>query len=159
MMIQIVWIDEKYINFLREYDKKVCFNKNESRPYVGVLFAVKGNKYFAPLSSPKDKFKKRKNDVDFMRIDAGNLGYINFNNMIPVPDNAILPRKIEHIKRTDYKKLLYKQLKWLKKHEEEIVYKASKLYKSYKNRTLRQNVYERCCNFFLLEKKMKGYVL
>jgi len=152
-----VWIDENYINFLREFDKKVCYNKDESRPYIGILFTVKTVMYFAPLSSPRDKFKKRKNDVDFMRIDGGKLGYINFNNMIPVTDNAILPKKIEDIKATNYKKLLYKQLNWFRKKEDEIVYKASKLYKSYKNRTLRQNVYERCCNFFLLEKKMKLY--
>ena len=156
-MIQIVWLNENYINFLREFDKKVRFNKNESRPYIGVLFTVKDVEYFAPLASPKDKFKKRKNDVDFMRIDAGKLGYINFNNMIPVASSAVLPRKIEDIQRSDYKKLLYKQLGWLRKNEDEIIYKATKLYKSYKNRTLRPNVYERCCNFFLLEKKMKGY--
>jgi len=84
---------------LRQFDKKVKFNKNESRPYVGALFNVKGTQYFAPLSSPKDKIKKRKDDVEFLRINRGKYGYINLNNMIPVPKSAILPKRIEDIKK------------------------------------------------------------
>ena len=45
-------------------------------------------KYFAPLSSPKQKHLKMKNDIDFYKLSNGKLGAINFNNMIPVPDGS-----------------------------------------------------------------------
>ena len=45
---------------------------------------VKENMYFVPVSSPKDKHLKMKNLVDFMKLDKGALGAINFNDMIPV---------------------------------------------------------------------------
>lgn len=43
-------------------------------------------KYFAPLSSPKPKHKRMKNMIDFFKIKDGELGAVNFNNMIPVTD-------------------------------------------------------------------------
>ena len=39
---------------------------------------------FAPLSSPKPKYKTIKNTLDLINIDNGDLGVINFNNMVPV---------------------------------------------------------------------------
>ena len=43
--------------------------------------------YFVPLSSPKEKHLKMKNTLDFLKLDNGKLGAINFNNMIPVTGN------------------------------------------------------------------------
>ena len=43
--------------------------------------------YFAPLSSPKPKHKNMKNTLDFFKIKNGELGAVNFNNMIPVNKN------------------------------------------------------------------------
>lgn len=97
-----------------------------------------------------------KNCEDFMRIDSGKLGAINFNNMIPLVDSAIIDIDINKCE-LKYKILLNKQLKFFKKKELEIIYKASKLYKAYKTKTLRSQVYIRCCNFLLLEKKSKHY--
>ena len=36
-------------------------NKNESRPYIGILLEVNGMNYIAPLASPKEKHKSIKN--------------------------------------------------------------------------------------------------
>ncbi len=47
-------------------------------------------KYYAPLTSPKPKHLKMKNGKDFRKINGGQYGAINFNNMIPVPDSALL---------------------------------------------------------------------
>ena len=58
--------------------------EKELRPFVGVLFEIDGFEYFAPLSSPKPKHKNMKNTIDFFKIKGGELGAINFNNMIPV---------------------------------------------------------------------------
>lgn len=42
---------------------------------------MNNKEYFGPLSSPKEKHKKMKTNIDFFKIDKGNLGIINFNNI------------------------------------------------------------------------------
>ena len=84
--LQIVRVNSKYCDYLREFDNKVIYNNNgkELRPFIGILFNIENIEYFAPLSSPKPKHKKMKNTIDFFKIKNGELGAVNFNNMIPV---------------------------------------------------------------------------
>lgn len=42
-------IKDDYIRYLRQYDFKVADNKNESRPYVGIVLEINDTKYYAPL--------------------------------------------------------------------------------------------------------------
>lgn len=42
------------------------------------------------LTFPKKKHKVMKNDIDFRKIDGGNLGAINLNNMIPVKNSCLM---------------------------------------------------------------------
>lgn len=156
-MIRLVNIDSKYVRFLFSIDKKVMYNKGQKRPYIGILFEVRGHKYYAPLTSPKEKFLTMKNDVDFMRIKGGKLGAINFNNMIPVCESAISPINTSEIQDIKYKMLLINQIKFFDEYETEIVNRATKLYKAYKAKKLRKSVEARCCNFFNLEKSIKKY--
>ena len=62
---KIVRVDSDYCDYLRMYDDKVVYNKNEKelRPFVGILFMIGMCEYFAPLSSPKPKHKKMKNYI------------------------------------------------------------------------------------------------
>ena len=87
--LKIVKIDSKYCDFLRKYDNKVIYNfgMKDLRPFVGVLFEINKCEYFAPLSSPKLKHKILRNTINLIKIDNGNYGVINFNNMIPVTAN------------------------------------------------------------------------
>lgn len=155
----IVRIDYKYCDFLREFDNRVIYNSGfkELRPFIGVLFEVNNFKYFAPLSSPKLKHKRMKNMIDFVRIDNGNLGVVNFNNMIPVQeDNYVkvdlnaIPLTVSELK---YQNLLKSQLAWLNKNIKSIKNKSTSLYQNYLESTLPTNIRNRCCNFQLLEKK------
>ena len=84
--LEIVCINSKYCDYLRNFDNKVIYNFNgkEMRPFIGILFKVNDCEYFAPLSSPKSKHKQMRNTLDFFKIKDGELGVINFNNMIPV---------------------------------------------------------------------------
>lgn len=84
--LKIVRVNPEYCDYLRKYDNKVAYNKNEKelRPFIGILFKIDTCEYFAPLSSPKLKHKNMKNTVDFFKIKDGELGAVNFNNMIPV---------------------------------------------------------------------------
>lgn len=118
---------------------------------------MRGHKYYAPLTHPKEKFKTMKNDVDFMRIEGGTLGAINFNNMIPVVDCAVEKINTNEIKDWKYKLLLINQIRFFDLHDTEIVDRATKLYRSIKQGTARDAVKKRCCDFALLEKKSKLY--
>ena len=156
-MIRLVYVDSKYIKYLYSFDNRVMFNKGQRRPYLGILFQVKGHKYYAPLTHPKEKFKSMKNSQDFIRIEGGLLGAINLNNMIPVVDSAVQVINIREIEDWKYKMLLINQIKFFDDHELDIVNRATKLYKAHKLKRLRQTIYQRCCDFAMLETKSKLY--
>jgi protein AbiQ len=107
-------IKDDYIRFLRNYDDKVAENKKESRPYVGVVLEIDGVKYYAPFTSPKPKHQKMKNGKDFRKINQGRYGAINFNNMIPVPDAALLEKDIANETDRQYRRLLQNQYSAIK---------------------------------------------
>lgn len=159
----IVQVDYKYCNYLRNFDNKVPYNSNDkrNRPFIGVLFKVGELEYFTPLSSPKEKHKKMKNNIDFSKIDRGNLGAINFNNMIPVKkacyEEFNLYAKPKNVKEEQYYHLLYLQLLWLNRNYDNITKKAITLYNNYLTKKLPKSVYNRCCNFVLLEEMCKKY--
>jgi len=48
----LVYIEDRYITYLRQFDHRVLLNKSH-RPYIGIILkAVKMN-YFAPLITAK----------------------------------------------------------------------------------------------------------
>lgn len=53
----------------------------KKQPFIGIVFNIGEILYFAPLTSPKPKFKKLNNKIDFYKLKNGELGAINFNNM------------------------------------------------------------------------------
>ena len=156
---KIVKIDQEYCDYLRNFDNKVMYNKGtkELRPFIGILFKVENFEYYAPLSSPKPKHKKMKDNIDFIKINNGNLGVVNFNNMIPVTSNNYeeidLNKKANSIAELKRQNLLKYQLVWLNQNKYKVNAKALRLYKNYKNNLLGYKVKIRCCNFILLEEK------
>ena len=88
--MRIYIVKEDYINYLKKFDDNIRDNKNESRPYIGILLEVNGMNYIAPLASPKEKHKSMKNNIDFFKLENGDLGVINLNNMIPVHKENIV---------------------------------------------------------------------
>lgn len=159
----LVKVDTKYCDYLREYDYRVSYNKGtkELRPFIGVIFMIGEIKYFAPLSSPKEKHLKMKNTIDFLKIKNGELGAINFNNMIPVltTNYTLLDLDKSYKRKGDklYNKLLQEQLLWLNSNKKQVKTKAIKLYQLYISNKLSDNIKERCCNYKLLEEKCIEY--
>lgn len=136
MQFSFFMVDAQYCDFLRESDPRVPYtmDKKSTRPFVGIVFEVNGFHYYAPLTSPKPKHIHMKNQIGFLKIQSGELGAINFNNMIPVPADCL--RKVElHIVGTDtkvdidYKNLLINQLSWCNSHKEIILKQSEKLYR------------------------------
>lgn len=155
----IVQVDYNYCDFLRKFDERVPYNygKKELRPFIGILFKVGELDYFAPLSSPKKKHLTMEDGVDFIKIDKGRLGAINFNNMIPVIKESYHKVDVNDVDNINYKKMLIKQLRWLNRYYITICDKAKLLYDLYKNNRLNLKVRKRCCNFILLEEKCIKY--
>lgn len=160
---KIVKVDSKYCDYLRQFDNRVAYNagSKEMRPFIGILFVVNGCEYFAPLSSPKVKHLHMKNNLDFVKIDKGNYGVVNFNNMIPVTSNnyelfdlKATPKDTYELK---WQNLLKTQLLWLNKNIKKVKGKAFNLYDKYKNNKLDERIKKRCCNFILLEEKCNEY--
>lgn len=157
---KIVKVDSKYCDYLRQYDNKVSYNAGtkDLRPFIGVLFMIDKCEYFAPLSSPKPKHSKLKNTLDLIKIENGNYGVVNFNNMIPVMDKNYvifdLNKKTENRAENFRLELLRNQLRWLTANKKDVNTKSKLLYNLYKSNKLPKNVKDRCCNFPLLEEKM-----
>lgn len=161
--LKIVRVNSDYCNYLRRFDNRVSYNENEKelRPFIGILFQIDTYEYFAPLSSPKSKHKNMKNTVDFFKIKGGELGAVNFNNMIPVNKNNYslvdLNKETLTIAELKYQKLLIEQLDWLNANYRQVKNKSFKLYQLYNNGKLPQTIKLRCCNFKLLEEKCVEY--
>ena len=161
--LKIVSIDSDYCDYLRKFDNKVAYNKNEKelRPFIGILFQIENCEYFAPLSSPKPKHKNMKNTLDFFKIKDGELGAVNFNNMIPVKKENYkiidLNKNTITLEELKYQKLLREQLNWLNSNYKQVKNKSFKLYKLYNSGKLPENIKSRCCNFKILEEKCEKY--
>ena len=76
-----------------------------------------------------------KNTLDFIKIQGGELGALNFNNMIPVSiDNyslVDLNKETLTVSEMKYQKLLREQLAWLNANYNQVKNKSFKLYKLY----------------------------
>ena len=107
-------VNPSYCDFLRQFDKCVPYNfdKKDTRPFVGVLIKINDSLYYAPLTSPKPKHLKMKNQLDFIKIKGGELGAINLNNMIPIPQSELKEISFSSYSDDKYKSLLQNQWEW-----------------------------------------------
>ena len=68
--------------------------------------------------------KAMKTTLDFIKIDCGNLGTINFNNMLPVTNKNIIKLDLDKECFTKleekYTKMLKEQLFWLKRNADKL---------------------------------------
>ena len=166
--LYFITLTSNYLKYLGIYENKVSLKAN--RPFIGIVFKVNNKEYFAPLSSPKEKHKRMKTNIDFFKIDKGNLGIINFNNMIPVINNDICRNKLDlemlsKSLNTDdikYFRLLKNQLKYFEKNKNIILAKAEKIYNIFtknleKLSESQKKMYRRVNNFKVLEHASKEF--
>jgi protein AbiQ len=160
---------DEYINFCRRYDTKVQKNKEDERKfvkkYLGIVLHINDIKYYVPLSSYKpEKHDNMKEAIDFIKIEDKDDKYavLNLNNMIPVPDEAIisfniniLPNKTQDERK--YRDLLRNEWNICKRKKDKIIKNALKIYDMMK-KNKPENIVKRCCNFILLEEKIQEYL-
>jgi protein AbiQ len=165
MRLSFFRVEPSYVDFLRQEDGRVPFASGikARRPFVGIVLAVNGIDYYAPLTSPKVKHLKMKNQVDFLKINEGKWGAINLNNMIPVVPASLL--KVDLKIRPDdapdeqaYKTLLANQLSWCNQHRDHIRAQAVKLHSLIISGEARPELSKRCCNFSLDEQRCTAWV-
>lgn len=158
-------VNNNYINYLSKFDKHIAYNKDEKRPYIGVVLIVEEHYYFAPMFSPKQKHKTYKDNLSFFKIinekNKNNLGMIKFSNMIPVPQEEVNLLDMKD-KSYGYKRLLSEQYSYINRtnNKRKIMEKAEKIYSIVTNdkRSKMNKFYkELSCNFKLLEEKCLEY--
>lgn len=149
-------IDDEYIEYLYQFDKKVPYNKNSKRPYIGIVLEIKGTKYFAPMFSPKQQHSKYKANATHINID-NNLGMIKLNNMIPVNEKDLRLIEFNKIQDRKYKNLLIQQNNFIQLNTDKIREMANKLYEFV---TVEKKAFflQISCDFKLLEQKLKEYI-
>ncbi|MEQ0076547.1 type III toxin-antitoxin system ToxN/AbiQ family toxin [Klebsiella sp. CN_Kp118] len=154
-------IADSYINHLVACDQHVYKNKG-TRPYIGVVLEVNGVEFLAPLTSYKEKQDKIPNNspLIFKMYELGNeenkLGMVQLNNMVPVLSSEV---KLLDLSTLDakYQNLLNIQQQFLRKNQEELQKKASKLYKIV-SKGFAKGIINLCCDFKALEAAMAAYV-
>lgn len=165
MHLSFYTVNSDYCDYLRQFDKRVPYTMQQksTRPFLGVLLEINGHTYYAPLSSPKPKHQKMKNQLDFIKINQGYWGAINLNNMIPIaPEMATKVNPNELSRNYDnekYRNLLNNQLSWCNSNKDYIVKKAHNLYSKITSGNANTHLQSRCCDFLLLENKSLEYNL
>ena len=152
--LKLYKVNAEFLDIIREIDPKVSLLK-ERRPFLGILIKIETISYLAPLTSPKPKHKTMKNLEDFIKIDSGNYGAINLNNMIPILEEKFEEININEEEDNTYKILLQNQLTWCNKNKEIIINKAAKLRSKKLSNTLRKELNDRVCDFQKLEDFIK----
>jgi protein AbiQ len=156
-------IKDDFVMYLHDADPKVPDNKHEKRPFIGIVFSVNEMDYYVPLSSPKPKHKTMKNSKDFRKINGGEYGAINFNNMLPVVKEALIEFNIQNEQDYKYRNLLQNQYNAVDADFDNIQRVAYDLYNMCQLADNQLKPFEiaiksRCCNFKLLESCINTYL-
>ena len=164
MGLSVYTVDIAYCTYLRNIDSKVPDNSGHksNRPFIGVVLEIDGVHYYAPLTSPKPKHLQMKNQPDFHKINGGVWGAINFNNMIPVPQNCLHPVDLKIYPTDskadkDYKNLMIDQITWCSANASTLLKKAAKLRQLVVNAAEENILTKRCCDFSALEQACQNY--
>lgn len=157
--MKIYKVDIDYIKYLHNFDNRVQYNENytdtlnQNRPYVGVVLNINGQNYFAPLEHPRPSHKKLKSNLHIYKIKGGKYGIIGLNNMIPIPNAALINFNIN---TDNNKNILVSQYIECSKDWNNIQSRAIQIYNK---RITSPNKFEKkmFCNFALLEQKCSEY--
>lgn len=148
-MIQLYEVDPRYIQYLSYYEPRLFHNKQpeqtHTRKYIGIVLHIHGFDYFAPLSSYKDKHRRMKDNIDFIKVKE--YAVINLNNMFPVPVSAYHYVDIQKERDVRYKALLWAEYYYIKSIQKKIRKNAAVLY-TIKARDGNSTALARRCNDF-----------
>ncbi|MBQ7359758.1 MAG: type III toxin-antitoxin system ToxN/AbiQ family toxin [Lachnospiraceae bacterium] len=155
--IRIYEIKSEYIKYVGNYQKHIFVptESKKKRKYIGVVLEINNMKYFAPLSSYKDKHKMMKESVDFIKIK--DYAVINLNNMIPVPDSQIVVIDINKEKDMNYRYLLQAESREVNRQRKRIRKNAGIVYDHKMHNGNSTALAKRTNDFVLLERLCREY--
>ncbi len=157
--LKLYEVDPKYIDYLVPLAPHLFHNKkpgqNNDRKYIGVVFTINGFEYFAPLSSFKEKHRKMKDGLDFIKIK--NYAVINLNTMFPVPPSERTYVDINAERNPQYKNLLLAEYRFIKAIQEKIRKNAKTLYRIKLKEGNSTALAKRCNDFGALESACTAY--
>ena len=155
--IKIFEIKSGYIQYLSNYKKHIFWQTDgkDKRKYIGIVMEINDVKYFAPMSSYKDKQKKMQETVDLIKIK--DYAVINLNNMIPVPCEQILEIDINKEKNISYKYLLQAESREINRQKNRIRKNAEIIYSHKIHNGKSTALSKRTNDFVLLEKLCREY--
>lgn len=150
-------VDPAYTAYLRQFDPRIphIVYAGNSKFVCGVVLAVAGHSYFAPISSNT----ARQQTSLIIRDDKGNaLSSLKFSFMFPAPLSVMTRKDFGAIRAVDpaYADLLQKEYLFCKKNEALLQSKAAKIYQIGCNPN--HVLHRHCCDFPLLEVKMDEWL-
>lgn len=160
--MKFYYINSDYIHHLKQFESKIQSNYdsngNHQKPYIGVVLEINGFQYFAPLTSPKDKFKAiPDSNPAVFKITTNKsklIGVIALNNMIPVKENALSPVVFNQLDE-QYKNLLLQQYRIISsKTVTEVVQKKAKDLYRLVTELKHTHFVKLSCDFKQLEKQL-----
>ncbi len=170
--LKIYTVNMKYIRNLQNQGDERVFSVSpqegkENRPFVGIVIVCEDKQYCIPLSSPKEKHKAMKNDVDFHKVFDTNgklIAVLDFNNMIPVRQDLLKEVEVkitqkDDIKSKHYKNLIIDQLNFCRQNQEIIVSKANKLYRLVSKKNASGQLKRRCLKWNKLEQILDRFTV
>lgn len=162
--IYLYTISNSYMNYLQAFDTRISLhNSTQGGVYVGAVLEISNDvSYFVPLTSySKEKEEKMKHRKQFvlslheLRNSNNKLGYMLFNNMIPVPKTELqlIDLSDQSIPKNRMMKL---QQTYMRSILSGIENKSAVVYR----KQIDGDPYyvKWCCNFTLLERKCVEFI-
>lgn len=150
-------VEPDYLEYLRNYESKVPYIQYENRNqkfFCGIVLEIDGFKFYAPVSSNKDK---KYTDYPMYSNQKSCLGTIRFAYMVPVPNNQLKVKDFSKVPDEKYRSLLNKQWNFCKHKRNQIQKKAEIVYNGVVKNENKPRFASACCDFELLMKKCKEY--
>ncbi|MDO4328103.1 MAG: type III toxin-antitoxin system ToxN/AbiQ family toxin [Lachnospiraceae bacterium] len=156
--IKFYQVSPDYVDYLIPYAPHLFHNKQQGqqneRKYIGIVLTINDMNYFAPLSSFKEKHKRMREGLDFIKVK--NYAVINLNNMFPVPNGQYSYVDISKEHNPKYKSLLLSEYRYIKSIQEKIRKNAANLYQIKINGEV-SSLTKRCNDFLKLEELCQKY--
>lgn len=157
--LKLYEINDYYVKYLSQYQPGIFLDSKKKnaykRKYVGVVLTVNEMNYFVPLSSFKEKHRRMKDRMDFIKIK--DYAVLNLNKMIPVPLDQCEFVDINKIKDKSYRYILLSEYRYIKSIHKKIAKNAENLYKHKIENGNLTPLAKRCNDFMLLEKLCELY--
>ena len=155
--LKIYEVNPNYIKYLSGVQDHLFISDRDkaSRKYIGIILEINGFKYFAPLSSFKQKHRKMEEGVDFIKIK--DYAVININNMIPVPESEYSLVDVNGVADPHYRFLLQAESREINRQKNRIMKNADIVYKHKLRNGNNSPLAKRTNDFVVLEKACKGY--